>query len=85
MNRRVVITGTGVIHALGKDTATFWKAIQEGKNGISAITKFDCSNIETKVASEVTGFDPTAYIEKRKPKGWILCPICHGGCPYGHL
>lgn len=68
MNRRVVITGTGVIHALGKDTATFWKAIQEGKNGISNITKFDCSNIETKVASEVLGFDPTNYIEKKEAK-----------------
>lgn len=68
MNRRVVITGTGVIHALGKDAASFWKAIQEGRNGISAITKFDCSNIETKVASEVIGFDPTAYMEKKEAK-----------------
>ncbi len=68
MSRRVVITGTGVIHALGKDTETFWKAIQEGKNGISGITKFDCSNIETKVASEVLGFDPTNYMEKKEAK-----------------
>lgn len=68
MNRRVVITGTGVIHALGKDTATFWKAIQEGKNGISGITKFDCSRIDTKVASEVRDFDPTLYIDKKEAK-----------------
>ncbi len=68
MNRRVVITGTGVIHALGKDTDSFWKAIQEGKNGISAITKFDCTNIDTKVASEVKDFDPTLYMEKKEAK-----------------
>lgn len=68
MNRRVVITGTGVIHALGKDTASFWKAIQEGKNGISAITRFDCANIETKVASEVKDFDPTLYMDKKEAR-----------------
>jgi 3-oxoacyl-[acyl-carrier-protein] synthase II len=68
INRRVVITGIGVIHALGKDTATFWKAIQDGKNGISRITKFDCSNIDTKVASEITDFDPTLYIDKKEAK-----------------
>lgn len=68
MTRRVVITGTGVIHALGKDTATFWNAIKEGKNGISQVTKFDCSGLATKVASEITDFDPTLYIEKKEAK-----------------
>ncbi|NLN64138.1 MAG: beta-ketoacyl-ACP synthase II [Clostridiaceae bacterium] len=68
MKRRVVVTGTGVIHALGKETSTFWKAIQAGENGISTITKFDCSNIETKVASEVRDFDPTLYIEKKEAR-----------------
>lgn len=68
MKRRVVVTGTGVIHALGKDTTTFWKAIQEGKNGISTITKFDCANIETKVASEVNDFDPTLYMDKKEAR-----------------
>ena len=60
MKRRVVVTGTGVIHALGKETSTFWKAIQAGENGISTITKFDCSNIETK-SLRSAGFDPTLY------------------------
>jgi len=68
MARRVVITGTGVIHALGKDTATFWNAIKEGKNGISKVTKFDCSMLETKVASEITDFDPTLYMDKKEAK-----------------
>lgn len=68
MTRRVVITGTGVIHALGKDSATFWNAIKEGKNGISKVTKLDCSMLETKVASEITDFDPTLYMDKKEAK-----------------
>lgn len=68
MTRRVVITGTGIIHALGKDTKSFWNAIKEGKNGISKVTKFDCSNIETKVASEITDFEPTLYMDKKEAR-----------------
>ncbi len=68
MKRRVVITGTGVIHALGKDTPTFWNAIKEGKNGISRVTKFDSSRIETKVASEINGFDYTLYMDRKDAK-----------------
>ncbi|NLY17508.1 MAG: beta-ketoacyl-ACP synthase II [Clostridiaceae bacterium] len=68
MSRRVVITGTGVVHALGKGTPDFWNAIKEGKNGITGITKFDCSRISTKVASEITDFDPSLYFEKKEAK-----------------
>ena len=68
MKRRVVITGTGVVHALGQDTPDFWKAIKAGKNGISKITKFDSSRIDTKVASEVIDFDPNRYVEKKEVK-----------------
>ena len=68
MKRRVVITGTGVIHALGKDTETFWSAIKQGKNGITSVTKFDTSRIDTKVASEVTDFDPTLYMDKKESR-----------------
>ena len=68
MSRRVVITGTGVVHALGKGTPDFWNAIKEGKNGLTGITKFDCSRISTKVASEITDFDPSLYFEKKEAK-----------------
>lgn len=68
MSRRVVITGTGVIHALGHGTANFWNAIKEGKNGITRITRFDSSRIDTKVASEITDFDPSLYFEKKEAK-----------------
>jgi EAL domain-containing protein (putative c-di-GMP-specific phosphodiesterase class I) len=68
MLRRVVITGTGVVHALGQGTPDFWNAIKAGKNGIGRITKFDSSRIDTKVSSEVTDFDPTKYVDKKDAK-----------------
>lgn len=68
MNKRVVITGMGVIHALGKDTRTFWNAIKAGENGISLVEKIDCTMMETKVASELKDFDPSLYMEKKEAK-----------------
>jgi len=68
MKRRVVITGLGVVHALGKDINTFWDAIKEGKNGISTVTKFDTTEFSTKVAAQIVDFDPSAYIDKKEAK-----------------
>lgn len=68
MSRRVVITGTGVVHALGQGTPDFWKAIKEGKNGITKITKFDSSRIDTKVASEINNFDSSMFVERKEAK-----------------
>jgi len=68
MKRRVVVTGMGVISSLGKDINTFWNALKEGKNGISLVTKFDCSDLPTKVAAEITDFDPFEYIDKKEAK-----------------
>jgi len=68
LNRRVVITGVGVIHNLGFDIDTFWNNIKAGKNGISLITRFDTSRHEIKVASEINGFDPTDYMDKKEAK-----------------
>lgn len=68
MSRRVVITGTGVVHALGQCTDDFWQAIKDGRNGITRITRFDSSRIDTKVASEITNLDPTLYVDKKEAK-----------------
>ncbi|NLG89145.1 MAG: beta-ketoacyl-ACP synthase II [Clostridiaceae bacterium] len=68
MKRRVVITGMGVLHSLGQDIDTFWEAIKNGKNGISTVTKIDCSNFPTKVASEIDEFDPTKFMDKKDAK-----------------
>jgi 3-oxoacyl-[acyl-carrier-protein] synthase II len=56
--RRVVITGLGVVSPLGNDLGTFWTNLLAGKCGIGPITSFDVSNYETKIAAEVKNFDP---------------------------
>jgi len=68
MKKRVVITGMGVISSLGNSTEEFWNSIKEGKNGISKVTKFDVSQMSTKVAAEVNNFEPTDYIDKKEAK-----------------
>ena len=68
MKRRVVITGMGVVHSLGKDIDTFWNSIKEGKNGISTVTKFDTSGFSTKVAAQIVDFDSSSHIDKKEAK-----------------
>ena len=64
MNRRVVITGMGIVSPLGNDVPTFWGNLLQGKCGIGPITKFDTSAYKVKIAAEVKDFDPTQYMEK---------------------
>lgn len=65
MNRRVVVTGTGVISPVGNDTVTFWKNILDGVCGIETITSFPVDDLMVKVAAEVKDFNPDDYeIEK---------------------
>ncbi|NLY90096.1 MAG: beta-ketoacyl-ACP synthase II [Firmicutes bacterium] len=65
MRRRVVVTGLGVISALGLDVDTFWQNIKQGKSGVSFIETFDTSEFATKIAAEVKDFVPTSYLEKK--------------------
>ncbi len=55
--RRVVVTGIGVISALGTEIDTFWKNILEGHCGIDRITLFDVSKYDCQIAAEVKNFD----------------------------
>lgn len=66
--RRVVVTGMGMISPLGHDVSSTWKAILEGKSGVSYITHFDASNYAVRIAAEVKNFDPTQYIEPKEVK-----------------
>ncbi len=68
MKRRVVITGFGVVHALGTDVKTFWNEIKEGKSGIKTITKFDTTDFSTKVGAQIDNFDVVAYMDKKEAK-----------------
>ena len=57
--RRVVITGLGVVSALGHEVEDFWNSLVAGQCGIDTITSFDPSSFATQVAAEVRNFDPT--------------------------
>ncbi|MGH3897844.1 MAG: beta-ketoacyl-ACP synthase II [Pseudonocardiaceae bacterium] len=60
--RRVVVTGCGVISPIGLDVDTFWSAVLEGRSGIALVESFDVSDLSTKIAGEVRGFDPAPYM-----------------------
>src|SRR5882724_4337687 len=57
--RRVVITGLGVVSPLGNELDTFWSDLISGKCGVGKITAFDASQYDTQIAAEVKNFDPT--------------------------
>lgn len=64
MDRRVVVTGLGVVSPVGNDVDTFWDSLLKGKIGIGPITRFDASDYAVKIAAEVKDFDATKYMEK---------------------
>src|SRR5438128_4670071 len=67
-NRRVVVTGIGLVSSLGIGTDVNWQALCAGHSGVSAITKFDASQFSTRIAGEVKGFDPLRFLEKKDVK-----------------
>ena len=68
MARRVVITGLGVICALGHTSGETWKNLLAGKSGVTPITHFDATGFACTIAAEVKGFDPFNFIEKKEVK-----------------
>jgi 3-oxoacyl-[acyl-carrier-protein] synthase II len=67
-SRRVVITGIGAITPIGNGAPQFWHALLEGRSGVGLITKFDCSEISTKIAAEVKDFDPELYVDRKEAR-----------------
>lgn len=68
MERRVVITGIGLITPLGIGVDDTWSALCAGQSGVGEITRFDATNFTTKIAAEVKGFDPADFMEKKEAK-----------------
>jgi 3-oxoacyl-[acyl-carrier-protein] synthase II len=68
LNRRVVVTGVGMVTPVGLDTETSWEGLIAGKSGIGPITHFDDKEIPTQIAGEVKGFDAAKYIEAKEIK-----------------
>jgi 3-oxoacyl-[acyl-carrier-protein] synthase II len=68
LRRRVVVTGIGIVSALGIGTEETWQGLIAGKSGIDTITRFDVSKFSVRIAAEVKGFDPLNWIEKKEIK-----------------
>jgi 3-oxoacyl-[acyl-carrier-protein] synthase II len=64
--RRVVITGMGLITALGNDVASNWAGMLEGRSGIRRIEAFDPSRVDSKVAGEVRDFDASHVLDRKE-------------------
>lgn len=64
--RRVVITGMGTLTPIGIGLQAFWEALVAGKSGVGEITLFDASDLDTRIAGEVKGFDPSEYMERKE-------------------
>ncbi len=68
MNRRVVITGLGLVTPVGIGVEQTWKSLCAGKSGIAEITRFDTTDYQTKIAAEVKDFNPEDFMPKKDAK-----------------
>ena len=68
MDRRVVVTGIGIICAVGNNVEETWPALLAGNSGVERITSFDASAFACKIAAEVKNFDPLHFIDKKEAR-----------------
>ena len=68
MKRRVVVTGVGLVCALGIGTDEVWPKLIAGINGVRHITQFDASGFDCRIAAEIPDFDPLNWIAKKELK-----------------
>jgi 3-oxoacyl-[acyl-carrier-protein] synthase II len=67
-SRRVVVTGAGLVTALGQDLTTVWTAVAAGQSGVGPIRSLDASTLPVRIAGEVPGFDPKKLLTKDERK-----------------
>ena len=65
-NRKVVVTGIGVISALGESVDDFWASLTAGRSGIKKVSLFDVSDYPCQIGGEITGFDATKYMDPKE-------------------
>ncbi|RAV19993.1 beta-ketoacyl-ACP synthase II [Paenibacillus contaminans] len=69
MAQRVVVTGMGVMTAIGHDLDTFWSSLMEGKSGVSLVESFDVSEYPTRIAASIKDFNPEDFnIDKKEAR-----------------
>lgn len=66
--RRVVVTGLGVVSPIGSTIEEFWKSLLEGKSGVRRLSGFDPTYFTSKIAAEVKEFDPAPYLSPKEIK-----------------
>ena len=76
-NRRVVVTGLGVVSPVGSTLDSFWAAILAGESGVGPITYFDTTAFDTKFAGQVKGFNVEDFVPKKDARR--MDPFCHYG------
>lgn len=67
-NRRVVVTGMGVISPVGNGLDAYWDGLTSGRSGIKPITLFDASNFSVRFAGEVADFDASTWLDRKEAK-----------------
>jgi 3-oxoacyl-[acyl-carrier-protein] synthase II len=68
LTRRVVVTGVGLVCALGTGTEESWSNLVAGKSGVGPITLFDTTGFDCRIGGEIKNFDPFRWIEKKELK-----------------
>lgn len=68
LDRRVVVTGLGVISPVGLTIPSIWEALISGQSGVDYISSFDTTPFETKFAAEVKGFDAGVYVGRKQAR-----------------
>lgn len=68
VKRRVVVTGVGMVTALGLGSEETWRSLLGGVSGVGPITRFDAGQFPTRIAAEVKNFDPSVFIERKEAR-----------------
>jgi len=68
VERRVVVTGIGLVTPLGIGNEATWQGVLAGKSGIGPITRFDAKDLPSRIAGEVKGFDPAQFMDKKEAR-----------------
>lgn len=66
--RRVVITGIGLVSPLGNELDVFWQNLLAGKSGIGPVTRFDTTNFDCRIGGEIKDFDPAQFMPAKETR-----------------
>ena len=66
--RRVVVTGLGLVSPVGNDVASSWDALKNGRSGINSLSHFDVSNFSTRIGGSIKNFDCSPYMQAKEAR-----------------